>query len=77
MRMLPCQLPIGIAKPSSFVHCTTGCGFPLAVHLSRMLLPSCTVITLLAFSDVVSFVIPKISVLQHTRRKIFFYNKKI
>jgi len=42
---------MGIMEPSILVHCITGRGFPLAVHLSRMLLPSCTEITLLAFND--------------------------
>lgn len=42
---------MGIIEPSILVHCITGCGFPLAAHLSRILLPSCTEIISLAFND--------------------------
>lgn len=48
---VPCQEPMGIMEPSILVHCITGCGFPLAAHLNRILLPSCTEITPLEFND--------------------------
>lgn len=41
---------MGIVEPSIFVHCITGCGFPLAAHLSRILSPSFTEIKSVAFS---------------------------